>query len=97
MSRGKINQSTRKIADLKRLRNSVNGNPRYRVTFADGTVVDTAADHGFAFSITEGWIGQQVTVQIGGRGTIVDLEPFTSCDGCLAPVAKGNACPRCSS
>lgn len=90
-----VTNSTRTVSRLKRLQNSVNGNPRYRVTFTDGSSALTKTDAGFAYAMTIGWEGQRVTVTIE-RGVIVDLEPFTSCDGCLAPVAKGSACKRCS-
>lgn len=67
------------LVSLKRLTNSQNGNPRYRVTLASrgGTVVaNTAADHSFAYAVGNPGMreGSWVRVSIGGRGTIVDIE-----------------------
>jgi hypothetical protein len=40
------------IESLERLNNSVNGNPRYRVHFTDGTVADTQSDASLNYGIT---------------------------------------------
>lgn len=42
---------TKTIERLERLRLSVNGNPRFRVTFTDGSVADTMSDAGFAYGL----------------------------------------------
>ena len=40
------------IESLERLNNSVNGNPRYRVRFTDGTVADTQSDASLNYGIS---------------------------------------------
>jgi hypothetical protein len=44
-------QSVRVIESVKRLNNSVNGNPRYRVTFTDGSSALTKSDSSVAYDI----------------------------------------------
>jgi len=44
MSAGGKDRTGLVIESLERLNNSVNGNPRYRVHFTDGTVADTQSD-----------------------------------------------------
>lgn len=39
------------ITSLERLRLSVNGNPRFRVTFDNGLTAQTQSDAGFAYAI----------------------------------------------
>lgn len=39
------------IASLERLKLSMNGNPRFRVTFTDGTVAQTQTDGSVGYSI----------------------------------------------
>lgn len=39
------------IHSLQRLNNSVNGNPRYRVTFTDGGTADTQSDASINYGI----------------------------------------------
>ena len=39
------------IDSLERLKLSVNGNPRFRVTFTDGTVAQTQTDSSIAYSL----------------------------------------------
>lgn len=44
-------QAVKTIASLERLKLSTNGNPRFRVTFTDGTVSQTQTDSSIAYSI----------------------------------------------
>jgi len=77
--------SARTIATAKRLRNSINGNPRYRFTFTNHTSANTATDHGFVYGGLP--LDGDVLVTIGGRGTIVDMvraEQCNACDACNA-------------
>lgn len=39
------------IASLERMKLSTNGNPRFRVTFTDGTVAQTQTDSSIAYAI----------------------------------------------
>jgi hypothetical protein len=39
------------IESYKRLRSSVNGNPRFRFTFTDGTILDSMSDAGWAYAV----------------------------------------------
>jgi hypothetical protein len=71
-----------RIVEINRLRNSVNGNPRFAMTLEVrhlGTFEqtwNTAADHAFNYEIGNAGCreGSWVRVTIGGRGTIVDIE-----------------------
>lgn len=73
------------IANLKRLRNTFNGNPRWEVTFTDGTVLRTKADSGIASVIeNQEYRNTPLVVEISGRGTISNLTPD-------APNRKGSA------
>lgn len=70
------------IANLERLHNSKNGNPRYRVTFTDGTVFETAADASINYGITNREyrdVPLEVTFSRNGRITY------------LAPVSGGGS------
>ena len=42
---------TKTIERYERLRSSVNGNPRFRFTFTDGTVLDGMSDAGWAYAV----------------------------------------------
>jgi hypothetical protein len=65
------------IDSIVRLRSSVNGNPRYEITFTDGTVARTASDHQFATFVENQGMrnGDTVRVEINGKGTISHMEP----------------------
>jgi len=43
--------TTKTIDHYERLRSSVNGNPRFRFTFTDGTVLDSQSDAGWAYAV----------------------------------------------
>ena len=63
------------VAELERLRNSRNGNPRYRIRFANGIEGTTKTDAGFVYGIHDGM--KAVTVRFhytpAGRCVIDDL------------------------
>lgn len=59
---------------LERMNNSRNGNPRYRVTFADGTVFPTAVDAQVGYAIGNPEYNGDVDVKVNGRGEVVDIE-----------------------
>lgn len=61
------------VSRLERRRNSVNGNPRYKIHFEGGIVLSTAKDTGFAYEITSGWEGRTFYVQTNSRGEIVNM------------------------
>jgi len=48
------------LTKLERIRNSRNGNPRFKMTFANGMEGTTRADDGQAYAITDAWVGQPV-------------------------------------
>lgn len=66
-----------KIIRIDRRRNSYNGNPAYRITFADGQAFNTASDSSFAYGIGNKDMreGSLVTYEVGGRGTITRMGP----------------------
>jgi len=71
----KVYAFTAQITRLKRLKNSVNGNPRYQVGFDNARTLKTASDQSCAFNI-EGLKGElQVFISKGNQ--IVDLQPVT--------------------
>ena len=49
----KFQQATR-VESIERLKNSVNGNPRFKVSFTNGVSGVTKSDSGFAYSIHAG-------------------------------------------
>jgi hypothetical protein len=63
---------TRTIAYYERLRSSVNGNPRFRFTFTDGTVLDSMSDAGWAYAVgnREMREGSTVTMELTRAGRI---------------------------
>lgn len=67
---------TAKITRLKRLNNSVNGNPRYDVGFDNGATYRTSSDHSFVYGI-EG-MKDDVQVFLNGRHLIEDLQEVSN-------------------
>lgn len=59
----------RTIAQMDRLKNSVNGNPRYRIRFTDGTSGLTKVDAGFVYSLGESYVGKAVSVSWEQHGS----------------------------
>ncbi|HEX7355300.1 MAG TPA: hypothetical protein VF288_10765 [Mycobacteriales bacterium] len=72
-------QTTITLTGVSRLRNSRNGNPRYRLagTTADGGYVrvTTSADAACAYEVGNAGfrVGDTVTLAIGGRGTVTGM------------------------
>lgn len=74
---------------LERLKNSVNGNPRYRVTFNDGTKFLTAPDASIGYTIGNSEFDGHVDITVNGRGYIVDI------GAAIGPKAAGYVCKEC--
>lgn len=58
---------------LRRLRLSVNGNPRFKVTFADGTTFTTKTDASVANRIENSDYADNVEIEVDGAGDIVNI------------------------
>ena len=66
----------RRIASLERMRASVNGNPRYRVLFEDGTMSTTSPDASVAWGL-ENPEYKNVDVKVTyERGEIIYVNPI---------------------
>lgn len=68
---------TRTVAGIDRLPNSRNGNPRFSLTFTDGTTLRTKTDGTVGYEITPSRLpGRTVvlTVTTGARPVVTDLE-----------------------
>lgn len=63
-----------KIAHAVRLQNSNSGNPRYRVTFDNGSTYETAADADCNYSV-QNFVnsGEQVEFILGAQGRITHI------------------------
>lgn len=60
---------------LERVKNSVNGNPRYRVGTSDGDFL-TSSDHSFVYQINNGWGDKRsrpANLYLTRNGRIYDL------------------------
>jgi hypothetical protein len=66
---------TATVTRLERMRNSVNGNPKYRVGFDNGRSHVTMADAGFCYGITNPEMRGQVDVWLTKAGTIRAMSP----------------------
>jgi hypothetical protein len=64
-----------RVTGLKRLNNSVNGNPRYNVTFDNGTNGNTSSDASFCYGIENPAMRGAVDVWLTRRGLIEHMEP----------------------
>lgn len=63
------------VFSLQRLKNSRNGNPRFKVNTDQGSF-NTAGDHSFVYAIQNGWRGKdnrEAEIEVSGRGTITHL------------------------
>ena len=69
--------ATRVIESYKRLKNSVNGNPRYAIRFTDGSTAHTSSDHAFAYGVGNPDMreGSEVTVEFTRAGKISHMAP----------------------
>ena len=71
--------TVRRIDSLERLHNSVNGNPRFRVHFTDGSVAQTQSDASFNYGLTNREnFNTDVDVTFTKSGRISDLRPVKS-------------------
>ena len=61
------------VADMKRLRNSTNGIPRYQITLTDGREYKTYPDASFALELTHIWSETEVEMIIGRRDCIESI------------------------
>ena len=63
------------VVAMERLKNSRNGNPRYRIAFSNGIIGTTRTDAGFVYGIHNGM--KQVTIRFhytpAGRCVIDDV------------------------
>lgn len=70
-----IPTTTKTISALTRRRNSHDGNPRYQVSFTDGTWGLTGVDASVGYEVTHSMIGKTVTVTYNYAGFIIGLDP----------------------
>jgi len=67
-------QQTLTIESIERLRRSANGNPRFRVTFTNGLVAQTATDSMVAYALDNSdYLGVPLTVTFTKSGRICDV------------------------
>lgn len=69
-----ITEHVGQIVGLKRLANSLNGNPQYEITFETPTEtfkVHTRPNSPLAYSVTNQWLKQQGKLLTNGRNQIV--------------------------
>lgn len=71
------NESVKVIDWLERLRNSANGNPRYRIHFTDGTVLATKPDADVSYGLGNPEVnrGVSVLVKTTPAGLVWDVAP----------------------
>lgn len=67
--------TTRRVDRLERLKNSVNGNPRYRVHFTDGSSAVTQSDAAFCYGIDNPDMRGDVQVKFTRAGKIEQMRP----------------------
>lgn len=65
----------KRVDHLERLRLSTNGNPRFRVTFTDGSSAITQSDASFYYGIENQEMRGDVTVTYTRAGKISDMRP----------------------
>ena len=64
------------IERLERMRSSVNGNPRYRIYFADGGTATTQSDAAVAYGLENAEnLGVPVTVTATRTGKVYNVVP----------------------
>lgn len=75
MPRTTATPARKRIGKLDRMQNSRNGNPRWRVTFTDGTVAATEPDAMIAYALNNPeYRDVDVDVTFNGRGWITSVE-----------------------
>jgi hypothetical protein len=52
------------IESYERMRNSSNGNPRFRFTFTDGTILDSQSDAGWSYEVGNRGMREGSTVRM---------------------------------
>lgn len=65
------------IESYERMRSSVNGNPRFRFTFTDGTILDGASDSSWAYAVGNPGMrdGSEVGMTLSRAGKIRTMRP----------------------
>ena len=63
------------ITHIERLNNSVNGNPRFEITFSDGSTHRTQSDASISYSITNKEFRGPINVWLSKRRTIEYATP----------------------
>ena len=66
---------TSQIIGLRRLNNSVNGNPRFNITFANGVNANSQSDAAFCYGIENPNMRGDVDVWLSARGTVAYVRP----------------------
>ena len=93
------------IRAIVRLKNSVNGNPRFRFYFTDGTAATSSSGRPFCYQVGGGGMceGDEVKVEYTRAGRIENMEPHGStkdyvalwvCVDCIMHHANGE-CDGC--
>lgn len=84
----------RTIASIERMPSSRNGNPRYRLTFTDGTSLPTSPDSSLANEINNGEYQESRPVEftVDGRGniTLAELVAWACHSGLCNFTARGD-------
>lgn len=62
-----------KVARIVRRQNSVDGNPTFRIHFAEGVYFDTAKDSTLGYEITQSMEGKTFAVEVSGIGRITGM------------------------
>lgn len=65
------------ISSTRRLNNSVNGNPRFMVTFTDGTAAQTNPDSAVNHAVGNTELEGPVVVTFSPKGLITHMVPAT--------------------
>lgn len=70
---------TKTILRYDRLRSSVNGNPRFRFVFTDGTMLDSSSDAGWCYGVGNPDMreGSRVSIELTRAGRIRIMNPAT--------------------
>jgi hypothetical protein len=70
---------TKTIESYERMRSSVNGNPRFRFTFTDGTILDGMSDASWAYAVGNRDMreGSTVDMTLSRAGKIRTMRPAT--------------------
>jgi hypothetical protein len=71
---------TTHIVASERLRNTTNGNPRFRITFGDGVIRTSQSDSAWTYTFGNPGMreGDKVTLTLSRTGRIEHMEPAES-------------------